>query len=130
MKAMILSAGVGSRLFPLTDQLPKPMLPVGNRPALEYLVDLCTKNGITDIKMNLHYLPEEIDSYFQDGSKFGANISYSLEKNLTGTAGAVKRAAKFLNDTFLVLSGDGYTDIEIKEMYDFNKKIIPRLQLQ
>jgi NDP-sugar pyrophosphorylase family protein len=122
MKAMILSAGVGSRLFPLTDKLPKPMLPLANKPALEYLVDLCAKNEIKDIRMNLHYLPEEIDTYFQDGKKWNVNISYSLEKNLLGTAGAVKRSENYLDDTFVVLSGDGFTNINLSAMLHFHKK--------
>lgn len=122
MKAMILSAGVGSRLFPLTDKLPKPMLPVANKPALEYLVSLCANNDIKDIRMNLHYLPEEIDTYFHDGKEWGVNISYSLEKNLLGTAGAVKRSENFLNETFVVLSGDGFTNINLSAMLAFHKK--------
>jgi NDP-sugar pyrophosphorylase family protein len=122
MKAMILSAGVGSRLFPLTDKLPKPMLPLANKPTLEYLVDLCKANNIKDIRMNLYYRPEVIDTYFQDGKKWGVNISYSLEKKLLGTAGAVKRSEMFFDDTFVVLSGDGYTDLDLSEMLDFHKK--------
>jgi NDP-sugar pyrophosphorylase family protein len=122
MKALILSAGVGSRLFPLTDKLPKPMLQIANKPTLEYLVELCAKNNIKDIRMNLHYLPEEIDTYFKDGKQWNVNISYSLEKKLLGTAGAVKRAESFLNETFLVLSGDGFTNIDISDMYDFHKR--------
>lgn len=121
MKAMILSAGVGSRLYPLTDKLPKPMLPLANKPALEYLVDLCANNGIKDIRMNLHYLPEAIDTYFHDGKKWGVNISYSLEKKLLGTAGAVKRSERFLDDTFVVLSGDGFTNMNLAEMLNFHK---------
>lgn len=121
MKAMILAAGVGSRLFPLTDKLPKPMLPIANKPALEHLVELCKTHNIYDIRMNLHYLPEEIDTYFGNGSDFGVSISYSLEKNLMGTAGAVKRSSHFLNETFVVLSGDGFTDIDITEMYNRHK---------
>lgn len=119
---MILSAGVGSRLLPLTDKAPKPMLPVANKPALEYLVNLCAKNNIKDIRMNLFYMPESIDTYFQDGKNWDVNISYSLEKKLLGTAGAVKRSEKFLDDTFVVLSGDGFTDINLSAMLQFHKK--------
>jgi mannose-1-phosphate guanylyltransferase len=122
MKAMILSAGVGSRLFPLTDKLPKPMLPLANKPTLEYLVDLCKANNINDIRMNLYYRPEVIDTYFQNGKKWGVNISYSLEKKLLGTAGAVKRSEMFFDDTFVVLSGDGYTDLDLSEMLNYHKK--------
>ena len=75
MKAMILAAGVGSRLMPLTLKIPKPMLPIINKPALEHIVRLCKNHGIKEIKMNLHYLPEQIDHYFQNGEQFGIDIS-------------------------------------------------------
>jgi mannose-1-phosphate guanylyltransferase/mannose-1-phosphate guanylyltransferase/phosphomannomutase len=121
MKAMILSAGVGSRLMPLTMALPKPMLSIANKPALYHIVNLCSRHGIKKIKMNLHYLPESVDQYFRDGSEFGVEISYSLEKKLMGTAGGIKRIQSFFDETFVVLSGDGFTNIDITEMYSFHK---------
>jgi NDP-sugar pyrophosphorylase family protein/lipopolysaccharide/colanic/teichoic acid biosynthesis glycosyltransferase len=121
MKAMILSAGAGTRLLPLTLTIPKPMLPVANIPALEHIVGLCKKHNITKIKMNLFYLPECIDKYFKDGKQFGVDISYSIEKKLQGTAGGIKRIQSFFDETFIVLSGDGYTDIDISAMLKFHK---------
>jgi len=122
MKAMILAAGLGERLRPLTQSIPKTMLPVCNKPVMEYSVELCKKHNFNDIKINLHYLPEQIDKYFQDGSKFGVNISYSLEKNLAGTAGGIKRVASFFKETFLVITGDSYHDIDLTNLVNFHKE--------
>ncbi len=121
MKAMILAAGVGSRLMPLTLTIPKPMLPIVNKPALEHIVNLCKNHGVKQIKMNLHYLPEQIDSFFKDGEDYGIDISYSIEKKLLGTAGGIKRIQSFFDETFIVLSGDGFTNIDLTDMYKFHK---------
>ncbi len=113
MKAMILAAGVGSRLEPLTCNVPKPMVPVVNRPAMEHIVNLLVKNNITKVAANLWYLPEKIQSYFGDGSRFGVNLHYSVEKDLMGTAGGVKKLQSFLDETFVIISGDALTDIDL-----------------
>jgi len=120
MKAMILSAGAGTRLLPLTLTIPKPMLPISNKPALEHIINLCKQHNIIKIKMNLFYLPEYIDNYFKDGKQFGVDISYSIEKKLLGTAGGIKRIQSFFDETFVVLSGDGYTDIDLTSMLEFH----------
>jgi NDP-sugar pyrophosphorylase family protein/lipopolysaccharide/colanic/teichoic acid biosynthesis glycosyltransferase len=122
MKAMILAAGLGERLKPLTLTIPKPMLPVCNKPVMEYSIELCKKHNIKDIKINVHYLPEQIDKYFGDGSKFGANISYSIEKNLCGTSGALKRVRSFFKETFLVLTGDSYHNINLTDLLNYHKE--------
>lgn len=122
MKAMILSAGAGTRLLPLTLTIPKPMLSIANKPALEHIIELCKKHNIFKIKMNLFYLPEYIDRYFKDGKDFGVDISYSIEKKLLGTAGGIKRIQSFFDETFVVLSGDGFTDIDLSAMLEFHKK--------
>ncbi|CAF3915013.1 unnamed protein product, partial [Rotaria sp. Silwood1] len=122
MKAMILAAGLGERLKPLTLTIPKPMLPVCNKPVMEYSIELCKKYGFNDIKINLHYLPEQIDKFFGDGSKFGINISYSIEKNLCGTAGAIKRVKSFFKETFLVITGDSYHDINLSALLNHHKE--------
>lgn len=122
MNAMILAAGLGERLKPLTLTIPKPMLPVCNKPVMEYSIELCKKHNIKDIKINLHYLPEQIDKYFGDGSKFGVNISYSIEKNLCGTAGAIKRVKSNFKDTFLVLTGDSYHNINLTDLISYHKE--------
>jgi mannose-1-phosphate guanylyltransferase len=122
MKAMILAAGVGSRLEPLTCNIPKPMVPVVNRPAMEHIINLLAKNNITQIAANLWYLPEKIQSYFGDGAKFGVELRYSAEKELMGTAGGVKKLESFLDETFVVISGDALTDLNIKNLIDRHRQ--------
>lgn len=114
MKAMIMAAGVGSRLEPLTCNIPKPMVPVVNRPAMEHIIRLLKKHNITELAANLWYLPEKILDYFKDGSPHGVSIHYSHEKDLMGTAGGVKKLEAFLDETFLVISGDALTDIDLR----------------
>lgn len=116
MKAMIMAAGVGSRLEPLTCNIPKPMVPVVNRPAMEHIINLLVQHDIHQISANLWYLPDKIRLYFEDGNKFGVEIRYSLEKELMGTAGGVKKMEKFLDETFVVISGDVLTDINLWEL--------------
>lgn len=111
-----MAAGVGSRLEPLTCNIPKPMVPVVNRPAMEHIINLLVQNGITQVAANLWYLPEKIRSYFDDGNKYGVKIHYSLEKDLMGTAGGVKKMEAFLDETFVIISGDVLTDINLWEL--------------
>src|SRR3954447_24597958 len=87
LKAMVLAAGVGTRLRPVTDGVPKPMVSLGGRPLLAYNVDWLRRYGVCDLVINLHYLPEVIRSYFGDGSELGVNIRYSYEPELLGTSG-------------------------------------------
>ncbi len=121
MKAMIMAAGVGSRLEPLTCNIPKPMVPIANRPAMEHIINLLAKNNIKQIGANLWYLPEKIQAYFKDGSEFGVELTYSLEKELMGTAGGVKKMEDFLDDTFVIISGDALTDIDLWDLIDYHK---------
>jgi mannose-1-phosphate guanylyltransferase len=114
MRAMIMSAGVGTRLRPVTDLLPKPMVPIVNRPALYHILRLLHRHGLREVVINLHYLPEVIRDYLGDGGQFGMDIRYSLERDLLGTAGGVKKNADFLGQgTFLVMSGDALTDVDL-----------------
>jgi mannose-1-phosphate guanylyltransferase/mannose-1-phosphate guanylyltransferase/phosphomannomutase len=123
MKAMIMAAGVGSRLMPLTATMPKPMAPIVGRPVMQYSVELLKRHGITDIIANLHYLPDIIRNHFKNGQDFGVKMEYSFEEKLLGTAGGVKNNQWFLDgNTFVILSGDALTDINLTEMYDFHKK--------
>jgi UDPglucose 6-dehydrogenase len=122
MKAMIMAAGIGSRLRPLTATIPKPMIPIVNKPVMEYCVKLLSNHGITDIIVNTHYLPESIQDHFLDGQAFGVNMQYSKEKKLLGTAGGVKNNKWFLNETFCIVSGDILTNINFSEMYRFHKE--------
>lgn len=124
MKAMILAAGVGSRLDPLTNQIPKPLVPVGNRPVMEHIVCLLRAHGVTEIVSNLHHLPEQLVDFFGDGSRLGVKLTFHHEKELTGDAGGVRACRDFLeNDTFLVVMGDLLTDADLTHIiYEHKKK--------
>lgn len=121
MKAMIMAAGVGSRLMPLTAELPKPMVPMANKPLMENSIRLLAEHKCKDIIANLHYQADMISGYFRDGDRFGVNMNYSREKELMGTAGGVKKCDWFLNETFVVLSGDALTDIDLSKFYQQHK---------
>ena len=123
MRALILAAGLGTRLRPLTNTVPKPMVNLGGRPCMEYTVRLLAQYGVNEIMVNLHYLPEPIKNHFGDGSAYGVNISYSYEEELMGTAGGLKRVQDFFADqTVLVISGDALTDINLSKFYRFHQK--------
>jgi NDP-sugar pyrophosphorylase family protein len=122
-KAMVLAAGLGTRLRPLTDLISKPMAPIANRPVMEHIIKLLAKHGFRDIVCNLHYFPDVIKNHFGDGSKWGVNIVYSFEEELLGTAGGVRKVEDFFQgQTFLVISGDALTDIDLSNAYDFHKE--------
>jgi len=120
MRAMILAAGLGTRLRPITHAMPKPMVPVLNRPVMEHIVRLLVGNGFTVAIANLHWFPETIEGHFGDGSGLGIDLSYSREEQLLGTSGGVRNAAGFLGDSFLVISGDALTDIDLRAMAEFH----------
>jgi mannose-1-phosphate guanylyltransferase / phosphomannomutase len=123
VKAMVMAAGAGTRLRPLTFKLPKPMVPVANRPALEYTLRNLKKHGINDVVLNLHSHPQAIQDYFKDGKEWDLKITYSLERQLLGTAGGVKKMASFFEDgTFLVMSGDGLTDVDLTTLLEFHRE--------
>jgi len=114
MRVMIMAAGIGTRLRPLTDIMPKPMAPIANKPALYHILRLLHAHGFREVVINLHHLPDQIRDYFGDGTGMGMRIVYSYERELLGTAGGVKANASFLGeDTFLVMSGDALTDIDL-----------------
>jgi mannose-1-phosphate guanylyltransferase/phosphomannomutase len=120
MRALILAAGEGTRLRPLTLDRPKPMLPVGGRPLLEHLVCLVRQHGIREVALNLHYKPEAIIDYFGDGARFGVSITYSHEERLLGSAGAARRLDWFLREPFIVLYGDVLTDVNLSALVDLH----------
>jgi len=123
VRAMVMAAGAGTRLRPLTYEIPKPMVPVANRPVLEYTVENLKRHGITEIIFNLHNYPGLIRDHFKDGSAWGVRIHYSFEPKLLGTAGGVRKAGRFLeNSTFLVMSGDGLTDINLSQLISFHRQ--------
>ncbi len=123
MKAMLLAAGAGTRLRPLTLRLPKVMVPVANRPVLEYLVRHLAAQGFSDLAVNLNYLPDPITAYFGDGSRWGVHIMYSLEAGeVLGTAGGVKKLQPFLDsDSFLVVGGDDLTTADLRAFADAHR---------
>ncbi len=113
LKAVIMAGGEGSRLRPVTCDLPKPMVPVLGRPVMEYALELLARHGIREVAVTLHYLPDSIRGYFGDGSKWGVHLHYFVEEVPLGTAGSVRAARDFLNEPFLVISGDALTDIDL-----------------
>jgi mannose-1-phosphate guanylyltransferase/phosphomannomutase len=101
MRAVLMAGGSGTRLRPLTCDLPKPMVPVLNRPIAEHIINLLKRHHIREIIATLHYLPDVMREYFQDGSQFGVQMTYAVEEDQPlGTAGCVKNIAELLDDTF------------------------------
>ena len=114
LRAYIMAAGLGTRLYPLTGLTSKPMVPILNRPVMEHLLNLLRRHGIREAAANLHYHPDKIRTYFGDGSAFGVDLRYNLERELLGTAGGASAFREFLGGgTFVVVSGDGLTDIDL-----------------
>ncbi len=120
MRAMVLAAGLGTRLRPITYGMPKPMVPVLNRPVMEHILRLLARHGFTETIANLHWFPELIEGHFGDGTSCGVELTYSREESLLGTSGGVRNAADFLGDSFLVISGDALTDIDLAAMREFH----------
>jgi len=121
MKAMVLAGGFGTRLRPLTSTIPKPLVPVLNKPIMAHTVELLRRYGFKDIIMLLFYQGELIRDYFRDGKDWGVKISYIEEEEDLGTAGCIKLARELLNEPFLVISGDILTDFDLSEIMDFHK---------
>jgi mannose-1-phosphate guanylyltransferase len=121
MKAVILVGGPGTRLQPLTDNRPKSVVPVLNRPVMEHTLAYLKQFGIEDIIVTMSYLPDVIQDYFGDGSRCGVRLTYCLEKEPRGTAGAVKNAEAYLDSSFFVLNGDVFTDMDLADMLAFHR---------
>ncbi len=120
MQAVILAGGLGTRLRPLTESVPKPMIEVSGKPFLEYEINLLKKAGMSDFVLCVGYKANVVKDHFGDGRKFGVNISYSLEEEeLLGPTGALKNAEPLLEDIFLVTYGDGYLLMDYKRAWDF-----------
>lgn len=122
LKAVVLAAGRGKRLQSLTRDIPKPMLLLGNKPIIQYVIESLRDAGIIDIFINLHYLPEKIKGYFKDGASFGVNIGYSYEEGLLGTAGAIKKLELQLSETFLVAYGDTFRKLNYRKLVEQHRK--------
>jgi len=127
MKAMILAAGKGTRVRPITHTIPKPMIPILQKPVMEFLLELLREHGFTEIMVNVSHLAEEIENYFRDGQRFGVEIAYSFEGRIEdgeligdamGSAGGLKKIQNFqhfFDDTFVVLCGDALVDLDLTE---------------
>ena len=116
MKAVILAGGLGTRLRPLTNNNPKPMLPIGGKPILEHLIDWTKKNGIKSIVLCVSYLRETIEDHFGDGERFGIKIEYAVSKKQLATAGQLKTAEKFIEGDFVCMYGDSIFNFNLKNM--------------
>ncbi|MBU1867126.1 MAG: NDP-sugar synthase, partial [Candidatus Margulisbacteria bacterium] len=122
MKAIVLAGGLGTRLHPLTVNIPKPMVPVANRPLMQFTMELLKQNDFDDVTALLYHQPEVIKKYFGNGSKFGQKISYIEAKDDYGTAGAVRLAAVDVKETFLVMSSDVLSDFDLKAAVAYHKE--------
>jgi len=121
VKAVIMAGGEGSRLRPLTSNTPKPMLPVANVPMMEHVIRLCRKHGAKDVIATVQFLANVVRNYFGDGDDLGVRMHYTVEESPMGTAGSVGLARDMLDDTFLVISGDALTDIDLGEVVKAHK---------
>ncbi|HXV21010.1 MAG TPA: mannose-1-phosphate guanyltransferase [Desulfuromonadales bacterium] len=122
MKAVIMAGGFGTRIQPLTINMPKPMIPLINRPIMLHIIDLLKRHGITELILLLYHQPMVIKNFFGDGSEFGVHITYVTPLEDFGTAGAVKAAAKFLDERFLIISGDLLTDFDLSQVIKFHEE--------
>jgi mannose-1-phosphate guanylyltransferase / phosphomannomutase len=116
-----MAGGEGTRLRPLTLNRPKPLVTLCNKPVMEYIIELLKRHGIDTIVVTLHYLANEVISYFGDGSDWGVQLIYSVEDVPLGTAGSVKRVEQYLDETFLLISGDALTDIDLTRALEFHE---------
>ncbi len=121
MKAVIVAGGKGTRLRPLTCDIPKPMLPVAGKPIIHHQIELLKQSGFSDIVICTGYLGDQIKKYFGNGSCFGVTIEYSEEKKPLGTGGAIKNAERLIDGTFLIVYGDLMLGMNIKKLVTFHK---------
>ncbi len=122
MKAMILAAGAGTRLRPLTDAVPKPMLPIAGEPLLSHTLRWLRAAGITEVAMNLHHLPHVVRAGLGDGSRWGVRIRYAEEPQLRGTAGALLPFADFFDESFVVIYGDLLLSLDLVALIAFHRQ--------
>jgi mannose-1-phosphate guanylyltransferase / phosphomannomutase len=122
MKAVVMAGGEGTRLRPLTSNQPKPMVPIVGKPCMEHILELLREHGMTDVIVTVAFLPQAIRSYFGEGDTLGMNVGYSVEDSPLGTAGSVRLAARQLDETFLVISGDALCDVDLTKLVEFHKE--------
>jgi mannose-1-phosphate guanylyltransferase len=128
-KAIILAGGLGTRLRPLTDKTPKPLLPVKGKPIIEHAIDNFRKHGIKDIILSIGYKADIIRGYFKDGSDFGVNISYCIEEEPLGTGGSLKESSKGATETFVAINGDNLADFDWTSMLQQHKETAAKITL-
>ncbi len=121
MKALFLAGGMGTRLKPLTDDLPKPMVPIMNKPLLERSMENLRRCGINDIVISTGYMSQYIKDYFGDGRKFGLKIEYIYEDKPMGTGGVIKNTGHLYDGTFLVLNADILCNMDFRKLVRFHK---------
>jgi NDP-sugar pyrophosphorylase family protein len=121
MRAMILAGGLSTRLYPLTLDVPKPLVPVLDRPVVDHVIHYLASHGVDDTIINVHYFAEAIESYIGDGSRWDVRMSYLREPELMGSAGAVKQVESHFESTFVVIGCDDVTDIDLSAALDFHK---------
>jgi mannose-1-phosphate guanylyltransferase/phosphomannomutase len=122
MKAVVMAGGEGTRLRPLTSNQPKPMVQIVGKPCMEHILELLREHDMTDVIVTVAFLPQAIRSYFGEGDTLGLSIGYSVEESPLGTAGSVKLAARQLDETFLVISGDALCDVDLTKLVEFHKE--------
>ena len=122
MKAVILTGGLGTRLQPYTLFVPKPMLPLGDKPLLEHSINWLKKNKIKSVVLCVSYLRKNIQDYFEDGKDFGVDIEYAISNKPLATAGQLKTAEEFIDDTFVCMYGDSVFDFSLKNMVKKHQK--------
>ncbi|HEY3318755.1 MAG TPA: sugar phosphate nucleotidyltransferase [Coriobacteriia bacterium] len=116
VRAVIMAGGEGTRLRPLTSMRPKPMVPIVNKPVMEHILGLVKWHGVREVVATLQFMPQVIEDYFGDGEEWGMEMTYAVEERPLGTAGSVKNAEELLTGTFIVISGDALTDIDLSEV--------------
>jgi mannose-1-phosphate guanylyltransferase/phosphomannomutase len=121
MKAVVMAGGEGTRLRPLTSNQPKPMVAIVGKPCMEHILELLRSHGLTDVIVTVAFLPQAIRGYFGDGETLGMEIGYSVEESPLGTAGSVRLAARQLEETFLVISGDALCDVDLSALIAFHR---------
>ena len=120
-QAMLLAAGEGTRLRPFTDHMPKCMVELAGKPVLEHNIEWLRRFGVTDLVVNLYYMPDAVRNYFGTGKEWGVNITYSEEKDLLGTAGGVKNVEQFFNGPFFLWYGDNLSNIDLRRLHSFHE---------
>lgn len=122
MKGMVLAGGLSTRLYPLTRDLPKPLVPVLDRPVVAHVLDYFKRHGVDDVVINIHYFPEAVRDYVGDGGRFGVRVTYLHEPELMGSAGAVRAVAERFDETFVVIGCDDVTDIDLPAAIAYHRE--------